>query len=191
MTAKYPKAEDVVEWRNAELEGQMELLRSIARASRSMRVSLNLTSKKVPLFVSCGTAEGCATISQLSADITLLSQSSACSAQSADEQRPAGCLSSVINAQFEIHVLVAGLNELAVEAVKREKSLAGLEQSIATIRAKMAAPGFSQSSEEVQKGFLDKLNLQATEAKVLQESIGTLTSMFSDEQRTKYIEAKV
>jgi len=97
----------------------------------------------------------------------------------------------VISANLEVHLPVAGLDELAADVVKREKKLATLRDSADNLRTKMAAPGFAKSTLEVQAELKAKLELMDAEGKTLSDSITELMSMFTPSQHRKYKENQI
>jgi valyl-tRNA synthetase len=192
MIASYPKAAMFAMWRSEKDEQSMALMQAVTKACRSVRSSLNLTKKKVPLFVSCADAATLAVATEVLTDLTLMTSSSSCNAIGSEAKRPDGCLSQVIDSSVEIHVQVKGLDELAGEAVKREKQLAQMQKAVAGLDKKISNPGFlAKSTPEVQQELKQKLELKQEEVKVLEESIQVLLSMFSPAQKQSYVQAKI
>jgi valyl-tRNA synthetase len=190
MVASFPNAAAVAGWADANLDAQMELMRKIRSASLSTRASLNLTSTKLDLYVACADEATATLVTGVLDDITLLSSSNSTIVLTDDSKKPAGVITNVIDATTEILFPVTGLPELSAEVVKREKKLVALGGAAEKLRAKIAAPGFQQSSQDVQTAMAEKLALQEAELKALDESIQIFLGMFTPEQRTQYLSAK-
>ena len=191
MQASYPTAADTEGWYNKVTEANMKTVQAVAQNSRSTRAGLNLTSTKLHLYISCASEEVFNTISGLTADLALLSQSKACTPLAHDAKKPDGCIHAVVNKDLEIHFPVAGLEELSADVFKRDKKLSALRSAIAKLTEKLAAPGFQKSSEEVKTKMAQKLALQEAEAKVMQGTISELMAMFTPAQSIKYRQAQI
>jgi valyl-tRNA synthetase len=192
MVAKYPNAEDVSGWLNADLHAQMEDLQIIRKMANATRASLGLTRTRVDLYVMCADAKTLASVNEMIDDIALLTSSASATGLSSDAKRPVGCISDVLSPTLEVFFPVAGLPELAAEIVKREKKATQMSNSVNKLRTKVTSAGFlAKSSEEIKAEMTAKLAQQELELKSMNESITYFLDMLTVEQRADYLQTKI
>jgi hypothetical protein len=164
----------------------MEVLKSIARTSRSARSSLGLTFQRLPMLVSCGTKELYDLISANAQDCATISFAASCQALDGKSKPPEGCLSKVISPDLSIHMPLKGL-DLGAELVKAEKQQRQLQQSAATLEKATSAPGYAERTKpEIQAEHKEKLaNLRESLAKVV-ESIANFNSLMTPEMTRNF-----
>jgi len=189
MVQRYPQPADCAAWVNAQVEQEMAILQSIAKASRSSRATLGLTTKRVPVFVSCGTAELHCIVSSCVPDLTTIAfaQSITPLDRTKSEQPPEGCMSSPITPDLSIHIPLQGLVDLSAEIIKMEKQQRTLQAQVNSLTATINAPGYAERTKpETRAEHTAKLEQAQKQLSEVTASIASFVALLTPEQKKQY-----
>ncbi|RLN43890.1 hypothetical protein BBJ28_00022795, partial [Nothophytophthora sp. Chile5] len=144
--APYPLA--VAGWTNPEAEANMELVKEVIHAARSVRAEYGLANSVRPqFFLKCSDAEVRAVMEAQLDDFSTLAKAgdSRCVV---DEQPPQGCAMHSVNDKVQLFVLLAGLVDFASEIAKLEKKLSKIAPSLASLEKKMGKDDYESKVPE-------------------------------------------
>ncbi|KAL8007682.1 putative valine-tRNA ligase, valyl/Leucyl/Isoleucyl-tRNA synthetase, editing [Plasmopara halstedii] len=125
-------------WTNTEVEANMELVKEVIHAARSVRAEYGLTNSVRPtFFIKCSDKDISAVIESQLDDLTRLPRQGNRSVF-VDEEAPQGCAMHSVNDKVQIFVLLAGLVDFANEITKLSKKLAKIAPSLDSLSKKMS-----------------------------------------------------
>jgi len=146
MLAPFPEGNQ--EWDSKHLEGEMDMIMSVAKATRSIRAQYDLLPKnKTMLYVVSDSAATARVVAAGKSEICTLSNSSELEITSRDSVPP-GCLVSVVDGQTTAHVLLKGVLDAKVEIEKLKKKQDGVRKSIAGLEKTMSAKTYAEKTPE-------------------------------------------
>lgn len=168
--APYPLAVD--EWANPEVEADMELVKEVIHAARSVRAEYGLVNSVRPqFFVKCADNEVKTTMEAQLDDFGTLSKAGE-SKCLVDEEPPKGCAMHSVNDKIQIYVLLAGLVDFANEISKLEKKLTKIQPSIDNLVKKMEKEDYvTKVPENVRETETAKLEALQKEKEGIQNAI--------------------
>uniref|UniRef100_A0A1I7YCJ4 Valine--tRNA ligase n=1 Tax=Steinernema glaseri TaxID=37863 RepID=A0A1I7YCJ4_9BILA len=130
--AEYPEPEQYP-YKNAELEGRIELAMEIIRTVRSLRAEYDLKKERPELYVVFTSEEDNKAVSDLTVFIGTLSSSSTVSIISSATEIPSGCAKVTVSARCSIALHLQGLIDVAKEMTKLNDVKGKLEKDIQKI----------------------------------------------------------
>ncbi|CAK4081064.1 unnamed protein product [Aphanomyces euteiches] len=134
----YPEAHQFAKWANPEAEANMELIKEIIHAGRSLRAEYGLPNNARPTcFLKCEDAALKAVIETQIEDFCTLAKAGETKCL-LDTAPPAGCAIHVLNDKLQLHILLSGLVDFANEISKLEKKLQKLLPSLTALEKKRA-----------------------------------------------------
>lgn len=135
-------------WTNAEAEANMELLREVIHAARSVRAEYGLANNVRPtFFIKCSDTIVKNIIEAQLEDFCTLAKAgdSKCIV---DEEPPQGCAMHSVNDKAQIFVLLSGLVDFANEIAKLEKKLRKIAPSLVSLDKKMSRDDYKTKVPE-------------------------------------------
>ncbi|CEG49049.1 valine-trna partial [Plasmopara halstedii] len=147
--APYPLV--MATWTNTEVEANMELVKEVIHAARSVRAEYGLTNSVRPtFFIKCSDKDISAVIESQLDDFNTLAKAGE-SKCIVDEEAPQGCAMHSVNDKVQIFVLLAGLVDFANEITKLSKKLAKIAPSLDSLSKKMSRDDYKiKVPEDVQ-----------------------------------------
>ncbi|KAF5294124.1 hypothetical protein FQA39_LY13495 [Lamprigera yunnana] len=170
----YPKVEDC-NWRNIEIESQMEFIQKIAKGIRSARSDYNLPNKtKTEAYIKCEMSH----IDTVKNYILVLQTLAYCSKIEVDSKIPTGCTIITISDKCEVHLLLKGLIDPSKELSKLQKKLIFLESTESKLKQTMDSADYSTKvPTDVQQANSEKLAQVMTELERLRNAMEALKLM--------------
>ncbi len=139
MVASWPQTDPA--WADPGAEKEMDLLRQVITAVRTIRGDMNIpTGKKVKVLVSCSGAEVEALFKQQQASIELLARAETVRVGRNLPQPPAS--GSAVLAFAEVYVPLEGLIDLNAEEQRLQKEIGKFQGLLKGLDAKLANEGF-------------------------------------------------
>ncbi|KAG7394081.1 hypothetical protein PHYBOEH_005841, partial [Phytophthora boehmeriae] len=135
-------------WTNPEVETNMELVKDVIHAARSVRAEYGLANSVRPqFFIKCSDDEVKAVMEAQLDDFSTLAKAgdSKCIV---NEEAPQGCAMHSVNDKVQIFVLLAGLVDFANEISKLEKKLTKIAPSLASLEKKMGRDDYTTKVPE-------------------------------------------
>ncbi|KAL4154649.1 hypothetical protein PRNP1_006766 [Phytophthora ramorum] len=135
-------------WTNPEVESNMELVKEVIHAARSVRAEYGLANNVRPkFFIKCIDNDVKAVMEAQLDDFSTLAKAgdSKCIV---DEEAPQGCAMHSVNDKVQIFVLLAGLVDFANEIAKLEKKLTKIAPSLASLEKKMGREDYATKVPE-------------------------------------------
>ncbi|KAF4316931.1 hypothetical protein BBO99_00008308 [Phytophthora kernoviae] len=135
-------------WSNPEVETNMELVKDVIHAARSVRAEYGLANSVRPqFFIKCSDDEVKAVMEAQLDDFSTLAKAgdSKCIVS---EEAPQGCAMHSVNDKVQIFVLLAGLVDFANEISKLEKKLTKIAPSLASLEKKMGREDYATKVPE-------------------------------------------
>ena len=193
MVEQYPTVDEFAAFVDTDMEQLHGVIEEIAKSARSTRATLGLTRKRVDMYLLCSDERTASQLSPHTRDIGTLSVANTVNVLAADQRStlPAGCTSSVVSPAIELFIPLKGLVDFGAELVKMEKQLATLDDTIRTLKDKMAAVGYEKSKDEVKTRNTDKLAADETERAKLQSTIDNFQGLMSADERRGYEVQKI
>ncbi|PVU96115.1 hypothetical protein BB561_001366 [Smittium simulii] len=140
---------------------------AIIKAARSMMVTYSITSKAT-LYISCDSTEESAVYTQNIDQIKgMIKGCISIEVLSADDSVPIGCAVAIISPQTKLLLLVKGQINISAEIERLNKELEKNSKSQNTLLAKVSAPGYSKTSDEIKETNSFKLKSLEEEAVVV------------------------
>eukprot|EP00419_Tripos_fusus_P065740 CAMPEP_0172910742 /NCGR_PEP_ID=MMETSP1075-20121228/185202_1 /TAXON_ID=2916 /ORGANISM="Ceratium fusus, Strain PA161109" /LENGTH=1057 /DNA_ID=CAMNT_0013768925 /DNA_START=20 /DNA_END=3193 /DNA_ORIENTATION=- len=171
--APYPV--HVIAWQNEALDGEMEVVREIVGAVRSLKVSLGLANSARPSgFIRHTDASLQQKLGSLRIRVSRLGLVGDLKVLPADAAAPPGTLSRVVNDKCIVFMEVAGV-DLSKELEKLQKKIVSTEKTNASYVAKMEAPGYAEKvPPAVQEKNAEKLEAGRVELAELLKSLESI-----------------
>jgi valyl-tRNA synthetase len=145
--AQYPT--DVPTWSNPIVEENMNSLRKVIGAFRSLQASLNLHPRERPAaFVRHSDANTGEVLAAHESICKHLGRLGSMKVLTGSAEAPAGSVASVMNNQCTVYLQVNDLVDLRAEAAKQEKKIEAAKKSLASYEAKMKDPHYEQRVPE-------------------------------------------
>ncbi|CAH0519943.1 unnamed protein product [Peronospora belbahrii] len=135
-------------WTDQKVEANMELVKEVIHAARSVRAEYDLaTSVRPQFFIKCIDNDVKAVMEAQLDDFATLAKAgdSKCIV---DEEAPEGCAMHSVNAKVQIFVLLTGLVNFANEISKLEKKLTKIVPSLAGLAKKMSREDYETKVPE-------------------------------------------
>ncbi|CAH0475509.1 unnamed protein product [Peronospora belbahrii] len=135
-------------WTDQKVEANMELVKEVIHAARSVRAEYDLaTSVRPQFFIKCINNDVKAVMEAQLDDFATLAKAgdSKCNV---DEEAPEGCAMHSVNAKVQIFVLLTGLVNFANEISKLEKKLTKIVPSLAGLAKKMSREDYETKVPE-------------------------------------------
>jgi len=163
MINPYPK--EVPEWRDLQVEKQMDLVRDIIKGIRSTKANYNLTNKdRPPVFIQCSDPNYIQLVSNQLNEIAVQAFSGEIKVIKEDEKPPVGCSIEVIDPNCKAYILLKGYIDFDVEIKKLEKNKAQFEKLVEGLKTKMANKNYDKVPENVKEQ--NKLKLEEYSARL-------------------------
>ncbi|GAB6021894.1 Valine--tRNA ligase [Chamberlinius hualienensis] len=165
----YPEIQDTNEWRDIQLESDIEFIQRIIHAIRSRRSEYNLPNKtKLISYIKCESN----VCSMLTKYKLLLATLSYCSdvILCTDENPPEGCAIFPVTDKCDVHLLLKGIIDPAKEIVKLEQKQERLSGQLGKLKTSMQLADYeTKVPEEVKKSNQDKaIQLEGEMNKVIE-----------------------
>ncbi|KAF1328938.1 Valine-trna ligase, partial [Globisporangium splendens] len=159
-------------WRNPEAEANMELVKEVIHAARSVRAEYGLVNSVRPQFyVKCSDDDVKRVIDAQLDDFGTLAKAGE-SHVLVDEEPPKGCAMHSVNEKIQIHVLLAGLVDFANEIAKLEKKMSRIAASIDSLQKKIAKEDYTTKvPESVRETEAAKLEALTKEKEGIENAI--------------------
>jgi hypothetical protein len=107
------------------------------------------------------------------------------------ESAPAGCMSSVVSPQIEIHVPLQGLIDVGSEIVKMEKSEFAVLAKVKKMRELMAGESYAKVPAQMKAKNDEQLANDTLEAQKIKASIDNFKSVLTPDQHAQYLADKL
>ncbi|KAF0714051.1 Aste57867_4065 [Aphanomyces stellatus] len=184
VVAPYPEAHHHEEWNNNQSEVNMELIKDIIHAGRSLRAEYGLANAARPTcFLACEDDEMAATIEAQVEDFCTLAKTGETKVLLRDAP-PSGCAMHVLNDKLQLHVLLSGLVDFGNEITKLEKKLQKLLPSLTALEKKRSKDDYTtkvpESVREADDAKWDALN---KEKDAITNAIAAFTKCQESEQK--------
>jgi valyl-tRNA synthetase len=168
--ASYPLP--VNEWSNPKVEANMETIKEIIHAGRSVRAEYGLLNSARPqVFIKCSEEEVKKVVQDQVDDFVTLAKAGDTKVLFKDEP-PKGCAMHSVSEKIQIHVLLAGLVDFANEISKLEKKICKMEPSLNSLRTKMSNEDYeSKVPENVREADAAKLEALLKEKNGIEKAI--------------------
>lgn len=167
MVASYPRPSTAANaaWSNPSLGSEMDEVKEIVHAGRSLKADYNLNPRDRPrVFIRCMTAEGRALMQRFADDVKTAMRSGDVSVVDPDAVVPDACGVKVVGENYQVVMDLTGLVEFGAEAAKFRKQLAKLQAPLNALRAKMEADTYLEKTPaDVQEKNTGKLEAQSKE----------------------------
>ncbi|CAK8674607.1 unnamed protein product [Clavelina lepadiformis] len=149
--------ENQYNWKDEEIENDMDLAMNITKVTRSLRAEYNLTKTKAELYIHC--VDEIADVIRRHADIIqTLSYSSLVKVLTSSEKPPPGCAVAIVNDKCDINLLLKGLIDIEKEISKLQAKHADQAKKLSSLKEKRNKPEYkSKVPEAVQKADLEKV----------------------------------
>ncbi|GAB9470121.1 Valine-trna ligase [Globisporangium polare] len=160
-------------WSNPEVEANMELVKEVIHAARSVRAEYNLVNSVRPqFFVKCSETEVRDVIEAQLDDFSTLAKAGSESKSLLSEEPPKGCAMHSVNEKIQIHVLLAGLVDFANEISKLEKKLTKIAPAIESLVKKTGKDDYATKvPESVRETEAAKLEALTKEKEAIESAI--------------------
>eukprot|EP01065_Artemidia_motanka_P036471 TRINITY_DN443_c6_g2_i1.p1 TRINITY_DN443_c6_g2~~TRINITY_DN443_c6_g2_i1.p1 ORF type:complete len:1051 (+),score=330.10 TRINITY_DN443_c6_g2_i1:166-3318(+) len=176
MIARYPEK---CGWRNPQVEERFKVIQGCTKAIRSVRGQYNIPDK---------VRINCTFTSRSEDDLLLLRNEGMFVAQCAKanitdirghtDERMKGCIVSVVDANTQCHIEVAGHIDVEKEKAKQAKELGILTKSMQGLEKKMATPGYADRvPQNVQEENATKMASLTQQIADINQAIESLASM--------------
>lgn len=170
--APYPA--HVIAWQSEALEEEMEVVREIAGAVRSLKASLGLLNKDSPSgFIRHTDAAWQAKLDSLTSRVSRMSLVGDFKVLPGDAASPPGTLSRVVNEKCSVYMEVAGV-DLSKELDKMKKKIVSTEKTNASIMAKMDGKGYDKVPADIKEKNVKALEAGRVELRELTKSLESL-----------------
>ena len=167
----YPTADASLQ--QPELEAQVEQLKSVITAIRTIRSEMNIKpSKKIPVLVKSSSEahDGLAPFAELIKQLARLESLEHCDENTTLE----ATATAVVNA-LEIHIPLAGLIDVAAEKARLQKEIDKLEKEITKARGKLDNPNYvNKAPAAVVEKEREKLTALEEQISALKQSADNL-----------------
>ncbi|XP_059826939.1 valine--tRNA ligase [Hypanus sabinus] len=172
----YPEC-DEYNWRDEELDRNMEFVLSIIHTVRSLRADYNLTKTKADCYLKC--------LDQSTADLVSLFTSyietlSSCKTVTVlvDKDCPAGCAVAIASDRCSVHLMLKGLIDAEKEVTKLRTKQGEVQKQIAKLREKMSKADYSTKvPQKIQDMEVEKLKQSETELQKVEEAMRNFEKM--------------
>lgn len=144
--AEYPLP--VAAWSNPEVEANMEQVKEVIHAARSVRAEYGLVNSVRPQFFIKCSDEGVKRVIEAQLDDFSTLAKAGESKTLLDEEPPKGCAMHSVSEKTQIYVLLAGLVDFANEIAKLEKKLQKIAPSVESLRKKMSKEDYATKVPE-------------------------------------------
>ncbi len=173
MLAAYPRAPEG--WRDVEAERTIESLIEVVRAVRNVRSEMNLAPKvELELYVGTGPVAGV-----LESNDALLRRLARLSEVHDSGAAPGGCV-SVLAADSELFVPIAGYVDLSAETERLRCEIARIDKEAEGLRKKLENPGFlAKAPEEVVRRGRERARRASEERALLCRSLERFEGLMS------------
>jgi len=170
--APYPT--HVIAWQNVALEEEMDMVREIVGAVRSLKESLGLLNKARPSgFIRHTDAFSREKLGSLTTRVSRMSLVGDFKVLPADAEAPPGTLSRVVNNKCLVYMEVAGV-DLSKELEKLKKKIVSTEKTNASLLAKIEGPGSDKVPADIKEKNLEKLEAGRVELLELNKSLESI-----------------
>ena len=151
--AAYPLG--AAHWQNDMVSAQFDAFRQVVEAIRSCKASLGLPTSKPTIALQCGPGADVATLTRLCPEVATLAKCEL-SVLADGQGAPAGSIMSPVNAHTVLHIVLAGLVDIAKELTKLQKKKGELEDNISKSQKTMAVPAWAEKTPaETQQNMQD------------------------------------
>uniref|UniRef100_A0A1I8G6S0 Valine--tRNA ligase n=1 Tax=Macrostomum lignano TaxID=282301 RepID=A0A1I8G6S0_9PLAT len=167
--AEFPSIGEFHCYRKEHCETEVDQLIKIIKAVRSLRGEYQLTGRqRTRAILVTADSELAALVQREQKPLCSLSN---CSIIECSSSRPTeACAMNTLNDRVELHLVLAGIVDLAKEAARLASRLDTLDKQVAKLREQLDAPGSASMPEAVRAANRDKLEKLLTERAKLAES---------------------
>lgn len=168
--AQYPLAVDA--WTDAAAEANMELVKEVIHAGRSIRAEYGLANSVRPqFFIKCSEDDVLQVLLAQVDDFNTLAKAGETKCLLSEEP-PKGCAMHSVNDKVQLHVLLAGLVDFANEIAKLEKKLTKISPSIESLNKKISKEDYvTKVPENVRETEAAKLEALLKEKEGIENAI--------------------
>ncbi|XP_055486373.1 LOW QUALITY PROTEIN: valine--tRNA ligase [Leucoraja erinacea] len=165
------------DWRDEELDRNVDFALSIIRTTRSLRADYNLTKTRAHCYLKCQDQATADMISPFSSYIQTLSSCMSVSVL-VEENCPAGCAIGIASDRCSVHLLLKGLIDAEKEVTKLRNKQGEIEKQIAKLREKMSIADYSTKvPSKIQEMEAEKLRQSETEQQKVEEAMRNFEKM--------------
>nr|CCA27697.1 predicted protein putative [Albugo laibachii Nc14] len=166
----YPLANE--EWNIATVESDMEMIKQVIHAARSIRAEYNLLNNVRPhYFLKCADIDVKNRLLPYLDDFNTLAKAGKTECI-VEEEIPKGCAVHSVNEKIQVHVLLIGLVDFNNEIGKLEKKLSKISPSMSALKKKMEKEDYvARVPEKVREADDRKLESLQKEEMTIHEAI--------------------
>ncbi|KAK4877421.1 hypothetical protein RN001_009927 [Aquatica leii] len=172
--SSYPEVKNY-NWRNEDIEAEMEFAQKIAKSIRSTRSDYNLPNKtKTEAYIKCEESYK----DLVTNYIPILQTLAYCSKIQVGGEAPLGCTIITVSDKCEVHLLLKGLIDPSKELAKLQKKLTFLEGTESKLKQTINSSDYSSKVPlDIQQANSEKLSQVSTELERLHNAMAALKIM--------------
>ncbi|OCT67919.1 hypothetical protein XELAEV_18039217mg [Xenopus laevis] len=173
----YPETSEY-NWRDEEVERNMDLALLIVKSIRSLRADYNLTKTKADCFVQCQDADTVSVVTAYTPYIMVLSSSRSLVTLNAQDPTPAGSAVNTASDKATVYVVLKGLIDVDKELAKLQVKKTELGRQLEKLRERMGSADYrSKVPETVQQQDAERMRQIETEFRKVNEAAENFQKM--------------
>ena len=173
--APYPEGSQA--WADEAVEVEMEQVKALIKAFRSLRADYNITKAQPAAFALVGDENIAKILAKEADNIQFLARVDNLQVMPATGELPDGCGMNVIDSTVTAAINLKGAIDIGEEMAKLEKQLAAQEASKAKIEKSKANPNYEKIPEKVRNGNEERLVTLAAEIESLCKAMESLKAL--------------
>ncbi|XP_069775606.1 valine--tRNA ligase isoform X2 [Narcine bancroftii] len=172
----YPECEEY-NWRDEELDCNVEFALAIVRTVRSLRADYNLTKTRADCYLKCLDQSTAELVSLFTSYVQTLSSCKSVTVL-VDEDCPPGCAVAIASDRCSVHLMLKGLIDADKEVTKLRNKQGEVQKQIAKLREKMSKTDYcTKVPQKIQDLDEEKLKQCETELLKVEEAMRIFEKM--------------